>query len=168
MTAGCRPASRSVISASRASISSVFSVSRSQGEPVLRGAPSRSSTVLDWLYYIVSELLNWIHTGLRTVGFDGDSGWAWAGAIVLLTIVLRLVLLPLFVKQARATLRMQALTPKVQEIRAKCADDKQRQREEIMQLYRSEGTNPLASCLPMLLQMPVFLGLVQVLHRISE
>ncbi|MFI0977768.1 membrane protein insertase YidC [Streptomyces sp. NPDC021093] len=139
---------------------------------VTRGSPyavtNKGFNALDWLYHIVSMFLNWIHSGLRMAGFDGGSGWAWAGAIVLLTVFLRILLLPLYIKQAKATRRLQQLTPKVQQLRAKHADDKQLLNQELMRLYRSEGSNPLVSCLPMVVQIPVFIGLVQVLHRISE
>jgi YidC/Oxa1 family membrane protein insertase len=123
--------------------------------------------VLDWLYEIVSQLIVWIHTGLSTV-VPKDSGWAWGGSIILLTVLLRLVLVPLFVKQIHASRKMQELNPKVQALRKKYKNDKQRLNQEVMKLYQENGANPLSGCLPLLVQMPIFIGLFQTLKRISD
>ncbi|MFC5187090.1 membrane protein insertase YidC [Actinomadura harenae] len=123
--------------------------------------------MLDWLYTIVSQLIVWIHSALSVV-FPKDSGWAWAGSIILLTVLLRLLLVPLFVKQIHASRKMQELNPKVQALRKKYKNDKQRLNQEVMKLYQENGANPLSGCLPLLVQMPVFIGLFQVLKRISD
>ncbi|NKZ05315.1 membrane protein insertase YidC [Actinomadura latina] len=123
--------------------------------------------MLDWLYEIVSQLIVWIHTGLSTV-VPKDSGWAWGGSIILLTVLLRLVLVPLFVKQIHASRKMQELNPKVQALRKKYKNDKQRLNQEVMKLYQENGANPLSGCLPLLVQMPIFIGLFQTLKRISD
>lgn len=123
--------------------------------------------MLDWLYEIVSQLIVWIHTGLSTV-VPKDSGWAWGGSIILLTVLLRLALVPLFVKQIHASRKMQDLNPKVQALRKKYKNDKQRMNQEVMKLYQENGANPLAGCLPLLVQMPIFIGLFQTLKRISD
>ncbi len=123
--------------------------------------------MLDWLYEIVSQLIVWMHTGLSTV-VPKDSGWAWGGSIILLTVLLRLVLVPLFVKQIHASRKMQELNPKVQALRKKYKNDKQRLNQEVMKLYQENGANPLSGCLPLLVQMPVFIGLFQTLKQISD
>ncbi|QFG23158.1 membrane protein insertase YidC [Actinomadura sp. WMMB 499] len=123
--------------------------------------------MLDWLYEIVSQLIVWIHTGLSTF-LPKDSGWAWGGSIILLTVFLRLVMVPLFVKQIHASRKMQELTPKVQALRKKYKNDKQRLNQETMKLYQENGANPLSGCLPLLVQMPVFIGLFQTLQKISD
>ncbi|MFA1551970.1 membrane protein insertase YidC [Actinomadura chokoriensis] len=123
--------------------------------------------MLDWLYEIVAQLIVWTHSGLSTV-VPKDSGWAWGGAIILLTVLLRLLLVPLFVKQIHASRKMQELNPKVQALRKKFKNDKQRLNQEVMKLYQENGANPLSGCLPILVQMPVFIGLFQVLKRISD
>jgi YidC/Oxa1 family membrane protein insertase len=123
--------------------------------------------VLDWLYQIVSQLIVWIHAGLSVV-FPKDSGWAWGGSIILLTVMLRLILVPLFVKQIHASRKMQELNPKVQALRKKYKNDKQRLNQEVMKLYQENGANPLSGCLPLVVQMPVFIGLFQTLKRISD
>jgi YidC/Oxa1 family membrane protein insertase len=85
-------------------------------------------------------------------------------AIVILTILVRVVTAPLTVKQMRSMERMRALSPKLKEIQAEFADDRQKQSEKTMALYKSEGVNPLGGCLPMLLQFPVFIGLFYALR----
>ncbi|MFB4316427.1 membrane protein insertase YidC [Actinomadura sp. 21ATH] len=123
--------------------------------------------MLDWLYGIVAQLIVWIHTGLSTV-VPKDSGWAWGGSIILLTVLLRLLMVPLFVKQIHASRKMQELNPKVQALRKKYKNDKQRMNQEVMKLYQENGANPLSGCLPLLVQMPVFIGLFNVLRKISD
>ena len=85
-------------------------------------------------------------------------------AIVILTILVRIVTAPLTVKQMRSMERMRALSPKLKEIQAQYADDRQKLGEKQMALYKSEGVNPLGGCLPMLLQFPVFIGLFYALR----
>jgi YidC/Oxa1 family membrane protein insertase len=85
-------------------------------------------------------------------------------AIILLTILVRVVTTPLTMKQMRSMERMRALQPKLQELREKFPDDRQKQSEAMMQLYRREGVNPLGGCLPMVLQLPVFVGLFYALR----
>jgi YidC/Oxa1 family membrane protein insertase len=85
-------------------------------------------------------------------------------AIIILTILVRVVTAPLTIKQMRSMERMRALSPKLKEIKEEFADDRQKQSEKTMALYKSEGVNPLGGCLPMLLQFPVFIGLFYALR----
>jgi YidC/Oxa1 family membrane protein insertase len=85
-------------------------------------------------------------------------------AIVLLTILVRLVMAPLTAKQMRSMERMRALAPKLEELKKKHGDDRAKQSEAMMALYRKEGVNPLGGCLPMVLQIPVFIGLFYALQ----
>jgi YidC/Oxa1 family membrane protein insertase len=89
-------------------------------------------------------------------------------AIILLTILVRLVTMPLTNKQMRSMERMRQVQPKLKEIQEKFADDRQKQSEEMMKLYRSEGVNPLGGCFPMILQLPVFIGLFFALRSSIE
>jgi YidC/Oxa1 family membrane protein insertase len=118
----------------------------------------------DWLLIAVSWLLVTWHQLLSLV-LDPDSGWTWALSIVGLVIVIRILLIPLFVRQIRAQRNMQAIQPQLKEIQKKYAGDKERQSQEMMKLYKDTGTNPLSSCLPILLQAPIFFALFQVLQR---
>jgi YidC/Oxa1 family membrane protein insertase len=89
-------------------------------------------------------------------------------AIIVLTILVRLVTAPLTNRQMRSMERMRALAPKLEELKAKFGDDKAKQSEEMMKLYRQEGVNPLGGCLPMVLQIPVFIGLFYALRSSIE
>ena len=80
-------------------------------------------------------------------------------SIVGLTLVIRIALIPLFVKQIKNSRNMQLLQPKVKELQKKYGHDRERLTQETMKLYKETGTNPLASCFPLLLQMPIFLAL---------
>lgn len=91
--------------------------------------------------------------------FVGD----WGLAIICLTVLIRLILWPLTVKQVRSTVELQKVQPQIKAIQTKYADDKEKQQEELMKFYAEHKVNPFASCLPMLLQMPIFIALYQVL-----
>jgi YidC/Oxa1 family membrane protein insertase len=121
---------------------------------------------LTWLEYAVSWVLVQFHkvTGLI---FGESSGWAWAFAIVGLVIVIRILLIPLFVRQIKSQRNMQLLQPKIKEIQKKYAGDRERQSQEMMALYKDTGTNPLSSCLPIIAQAPIFFALFQVLQGIA-
>lgn len=100
--------------------------------------------------------------------FGPDTGWAWGLSIVSLVILIRICLIPLFVKQIKATRAMQTLQPEMKKIQERYKSDKQRQSEEMMKLYKETGTNPLSSCLPILAQSPFFFALYHVLNSIAS
>ncbi|PKQ31925.1 MAG: membrane protein insertase YidC [Actinobacteria bacterium HGW-Actinobacteria-2] len=120
------------------------------------------------LYWAVSGILVGFHWLLTTLGMPTDSGWTWTLAIVLLTVVIRTALIPLFVKQINSSRNMQLLQPKVKALNEKYGDDRERLGQETMKLYKEEGVNPMASCTPLLLQMPIFLALFYVLNSVSR
>ncbi|MBU6278077.1 MAG: membrane protein insertase YidC [Actinomycetales bacterium] len=122
--------------------------------------------ILDWLKNGVSWILVQFHQALSTF-MDPASGWTWAFSIVGLVIVIRILLIPLFVKQIKSQRNMQLIQPQMKEIQKKYAGDRERQSQEMMKLYRETGTNPLASCLPILLQAPIFFALFSVLQGIA-
>ncbi|MER5492554.1 membrane protein insertase YidC [Streptomyces sp. NPDC002454] len=100
--------------------------------------------------------------------FGPDTGWAWGLSIMCLVILIRICLIPLFVKQIKATRAMQTLQPEMKKIQERYKNDKQRQSEEMMKLYKESGTNPLSSCLPILAQSPFFFALYHVLSSIAS
>ncbi len=122
--------------------------------------------LLDWLRTAVSWILVQFHSLFGAI-FGDASGWAWALSIVGLVVVIRILLIPLFVKQIKAQRNMQLIQPQIKEIQKKYAGDRERQSQEMMKLYRETGTNPLSSCLPILLQMPIFFALFSVLQGIA-
>jgi YidC/Oxa1 family membrane protein insertase len=122
---------------------------------------------LNPLYDAVAWVIMRIHAGLGAL-FGPSSGWAWALSIVVLVVLMRLLLLPLFIKQMHATRKMTALAPQVAELKKKYKNDKQKLNEATMALYKENGANPLAGCLPIAAQLPVFFALFGVLRAISQ
>lgn len=122
--------------------------------------------ILDWLRTGVSWILVQFHQLLSTF-MDPASGWTWALSIVGLVIVIRIILIPLFVKQIKAQRNLQLIQPQMKEIQKKYAGDREKQSQEMMKLYKETGTNPLASCLPIILQAPIFFALFSVLQGIA-
>src|SRR3954468_8555333 len=96
------------------------------------------------------------------------SGLGWTLSIVFLVITARLLLFRLFIKQVHYTRNMQKMQPKIQKLREKHKDDRAELNRQMMKLQQEEGFNPLSGCLPMLLQIPVFLGLYHVLRPLSN
>ena len=98
------------------------------------------------------------------VFFHNHLGVSWGLAIVLLTVCVRALLLPLTVKQFHSMRKLQMVAPQLKEIQNKYKDDKQRQQQEVMKFYRENEVNPFASCLPLVAQLPVFIGLFYTLR----
>jgi YidC/Oxa1 family membrane protein insertase len=96
--------------------------------------------------------------------FFHDLGLGWGPAIVALTVTVRLAIVPLSLKQIRSMRALQELQPQLKEIQAKYKDDRQRQQQEMMKFYQENEINPLASCIPLLLQLPVFIALFYMLR----
>ena len=129
-------------------------------------------TLLWPLKVAVAWVMVTIHKALIFVGFPDGAGIAWVLSIIGLTIVVRLLIMPLFVKQISASRGMQLLQPEMQALQAKYKgkkdpESRQRMNEEMMALYRKHGTNPMASCLPILVQMPIFFALFRVLASLG-
>ncbi|MER6121194.1 membrane protein insertase YidC [Streptomyces sp. NPDC001795] len=123
------------------------------------------------LFSFITTPVSWVIVQFHTVYgaiFGADTGWAWGLSIVSLVILIRICLIPLFVKQIKATRAMQTLQPEMKKIQERYKNDKQRQSEEMMKLYKESGTNPLSSCLPILAQSPFFFALYHVLNGIAS
>ena len=123
--------------------------------------------ILDPLYTIVSGIMIGIHKVLSPV-FGANSGVTWSLSIMGLVVIIRTALIPLFVKQIKSQRAMTALQPQMKAIQAKYKDDRQKQSEEMMKLYKEHKTNPLASCFPILAQAPVMFALFTVLNGIAK
>ena len=119
------------------------------------------------LYWITSLVLSGFHQLFSQV-LPYDSGASWALSIIGLTIVIRAALIPLFVKQIKSSRNMQLIQPRVKELQKKYGHDREKLAAETMALYRETGTNPFASCLPLLLQMPIFLALFRLLDQAAK
>jgi YidC/Oxa1 family membrane protein insertase len=117
------------------------------------------SNPLHPLETILRHVLDWLH---------GTIGLPWAWSVVVLTILVRILLVPLMIKQIHSMQSLQRHAPEMKAIQQKYKNDKQKQQEELMKFYRENNVNPAASCLPILLQMPVFFALYFVLRHFSD
>jgi YidC/Oxa1 family membrane protein insertase len=119
----------------------------------------------------LADLVAWVivrlHAGLGAL-FGPNTGLAWGLSIAILVILIRVCLIPLFVKQVHAQRKMAQHAPQLAELRKKYKNDKQRLNEETMKFYKENGVNPLAGCLPMIPQMIIFFSLFYVLRSIAE
>ena len=122
---------------------------------------------LDALYDAVGWVLTHIYYVLKPA-FGATSGWTWALTIVILVVLMRLLMVPLFIRQMHTTRAMSSLQPQMAALRKKYKNDKQTLNQETMKLYQEAGVNPLMGCLPFALQLPLFFGLFSVLRAIAE
>jgi len=119
------------------------------------------------LYYLTSAALVGWHWVFSLI-MPATSGIAWALSIVGLTLVIRAALIPLFVRQIKSSRNMQLLQPRVKELQKKYGHDRERLAQETMALYKETGTNPFASCLPLILQMPIFFALFRLVDHAAK
>jgi YidC/Oxa1 family membrane protein insertase len=124
-------------------------------------------SILKPLYIAVSWVIVGIHDLLSPI-FGSSSGVTWSLSIIGLVIIIRIILIPLFVKQIKSQRALTAHQPHMKEIQKKYKDDRQKQSEEMMKLYKEHKTNPLASCFPILAQAPIFFALFTVLNGIGK
>ena len=122
--------------------------------------------MLNFLYVAVSWIMLRWHDLFHAIGVG--TNWAWVLSVVFLVITARLALFRLFIKQVHYTRNMQKMQPKIQKLREKYKNDRAELNREMMKLQQEEGFNPLSGCLPMFLQIPVFLGLYHVLRHLSN
>lgn len=122
--------------------------------------------------WLVSIIMIGFHDGLSTIGMPAANGWTWTLSIIGLVLVIRAALIPVFVKQIKAQRGMQLLQPDLKKLQDKYKGktdqlSRQAMAQEQMAMYKKHGTNPFSACLPMLIQMPFFFALFQVLSGIS-
>ncbi|GAA0930986.1 membrane protein insertase YidC [Pseudonocardia zijingensis] len=122
--------------------------------------------MLNFIYYPVSFIL-WVWHEVFGFLLGPDSGIAWALSVMFLVFTLRAILYKPFVHQVRSMRRMQEFQPEIAKLRKKYANDRQKQAEEMQRLQREHGVNPLGGCLPVLVQVPVFIGLFHVLREFN-
>jgi YidC/Oxa1 family membrane protein insertase len=123
--------------------------------------------ILTPLYYAISVVLVGWHD-LFSLFLPSEGGMSWVLSIIGLTLVIRAALIPLFVKQIKSSRNMQLIQPKVKELQKKYGHDRERLAAETMTLYRETGTNPFAACLPLLVQMPIFIALFRLLDHAAK
>ncbi len=128
------------------------------------------SPLMAMIYSAISAILLFWHGLWHKMLGNGSwlaTNWSWVLGIIFLVLTVRAVLFPIFVKQIKSQRAMQALQPKVKALQEKHKGDRETLQKELMELYRSEKANPLMGCLPMFLQIPVFLGLFHVLRHLK-
>jgi YidC/Oxa1 family membrane protein insertase len=121
------------------------------------------NAIADFFQNIFGPIVNIL--GAVLLYFHQNLGIAWWLSIVMLTVIVRSLLFPLTVKQVKSMRAMQDLKPRMDRVRAQFKDNPQRQREEMAKLYQDQGVNPLGGCLPILVQMPVFIGMFYVIRK---
>lgn len=129
---------------------------------------SIGGAIMTPLYYFTSGIVLVWHWLFEQIGMNPNGGWTWALSIVGLTLTIRAMLIPLFVKQINSSRNMQLIQPQLQELRKKYGHDRERFAQEQMKLFQETGTNPFSSCLPLLLQMPIFFALFRVIDQASR
>jgi YidC/Oxa1 family membrane protein insertase len=128
------------------------------------------SPLMAVIYGAISAILLFWHAAWHKVFGDSSwlaTNWSWVLGIIFLVLTVRAILFPIFVKQIKSQRAMQALQPKVKALQEKHKGDRETMQKELMELYRTEKANPLMGCLPMFLQIPVFLGLFHVLRHLK-
>lgn len=130
-------------------------------------------TIMFPFKWLVSIIMVGFHEGLSFLGMPAANGWTWTLSIIGLVLVIRAALIPVFVKQIKAQRGMQLLQPDLKKLQTKYKGktdqlSRQAMAQEQMALYKKHGTNPFSACLPMLIQMPFFFALFQVLSGISN
>jgi YidC/Oxa1 family membrane protein insertase len=121
------------------------------------------NAIADFFQALFGPIVNIL--GVVLLYFHQNLGVAWWLSIVMLTVIVRSLLFPLTVKQVKSMRAMQDLKPHMDRVRAQFKDNPQRQREEMAKLYQDMGVNPLGGCLPILVQMPVFIGMFYVIRK---
>ena len=123
--------------------------------------------MLNFVYWPISAVLWFWHQAMGLF-LDPASGISWVLAIMLLVATIRILLIKPMLKQQRSAIKMQKMQPKMAEIKKKYKNDQQAQALEMRKLQKEMGVNPLAGCLPLLVQMPVFIGLFHVLRSFNR
>ena len=121
--------------------------------------------MLEFIERIFAPLTNLLGSGLE---FFYAQGAPWWLSIAILTVIVRSILFPLTVRQVKSMRAMQDLKPDMDRLRAKYKDNKQKQQEELMKLYQERKVNPFGSCLPLLIQMPIFIAMYVVVNSFGE
>jgi YidC/Oxa1 family membrane protein insertase len=122
--------------------------------------------LLDWMYTAIAWVMKTWHSAFSTF-LDPASGWTWALSIVFLVVTIRVLLFRLFVKQVKSQRAMQEIQPEMAKLRKQYGSDRQGLSQAMMALQKERGVNPLAGCLPLLPQIPVFISLFHVLRRLA-
>jgi YidC/Oxa1 family membrane protein insertase len=123
-----------------------------------------------WNVVVIGSLMNalrWLNDLLFQAGLNGDLFSSWSLTIIVFTVIIKLITLPLTLTQLRSSKAMTAVQPKMQALQKQYGKDREKLMQEQMKLYKEHNVNPLAGCLPMLVQMPIWIGLYSALFNLS-
>lgn len=120
---------------------------------------------LDFLTLPLEKFFYLLHSGIHTV--ISNNNISYGLAIILFTIIIKLALLPLSIKQTKSTAKMGAIQPEMKKVQEKYKKDPQKSQQEVMKLYKENGVNPMGGCLPMLVQMPILFALFAVFQKLN-
>jgi len=124
---------------------------------------------IDWGWFFfftkpIFRVLHWLNGAMSGLGVPGSMGWS----IILLTVIIKAIVLPLAYKSYSSMAKMKELQPKMEELKERCGDDRQKLQQEMMTLYKKEKVNPAAGCLPLFVQIPIFFSLYKVIFVTIE
>lgn len=120
---------------------------------------------MQFLNNTLGQFFQFIHSGVSM--FITNPNYSYGLAIILFTIIIRIILLPLNIKQTRSQVAMQAVQPEIKKIQDKYKNDPQKAQAEVMKLYKEKGANPMSGCLPMLIQLPILWALFYVFNNLN-
>ncbi|MBU3144575.1 membrane protein insertase YidC [Clostridium sp. CF012] len=120
---------------------------------------------LDFLTLPLEKFFYLLHSGIHTV--ISNNNISFGLAIILFTVIIRILLLPLSIKQTKSTAKMGAIQPEMKKVQEKYKKDPQKSQQEVMKLYKENGVNPMGGCLPMLIQMPILFALFAVFQKLN-
>lgn len=120
---------------------------------------------MQFLNSTLGQFFQFIHSGVSMV--ISNPNYSYGLAIILFTIIIRIILLPLNIKQTRSQVRMQEIQPEIKKVQDKYKNDPQKAQAEVMKLYKEKGANPMSGCLPMLVQLPILWALFYVFNNLT-
>lgn len=119
----------------------------------------------DWLNNVLIQFFNYINTWVAIA--IPNKNYSYGIAIILVTVIIRVILMPLNIKQIKSTVRMNDIQPQVKDLQAKYKNDPKKSQEEMMKLYKEKGVNPMGGCLPLLVQWPIIIALYYVFNNLT-
>ncbi|MCB2300592.1 membrane protein insertase YidC [Clostridium tagluense] len=120
---------------------------------------------LNFLTLPLEKFFYFLHSGVHTI--IPNNNISFGLAIILFTVIIRILLLPLSIKQTKSTAKMGAIQPEMKKVQEKYKKDPQKSQQEVMKLYKENGVNPMGGCLPMLIQMPILFALFAVFQKLN-
>lgn len=122
---------------------------------------------MNYINSILVQIFDYIHNFIKGIPAFANDNYSYGLAIILFTIIVKTIVLPLYVKQIKSSAKMQEMQPHLQEVQKKYKGDPTKLQEETMKLYKEYGANPVSGCLPLLLTMPIFIAMYNLVNNIE-